>query len=543
MLAFMPSAPVKSERRKKLRKKPLRLVYVELAFGNGGMMRDLSEEGFAVRAMMPMKQGDKTPFSFLLGDATRIEGEGKVLWIDEGGRVAGVEFTQIPAEMKSQIDDWLIEDEKITSPRETAKEPAIAPASSMEALREEMRSTPARTEAAAPAVEERAPVHEPPPVKVEAPKIPEPKIEEIPPAKPEVKIAAREQIAEKKEIAAKREPTPAPEPEPPKPAPPKVFTEPSAPPVSSITEGFFRKWPNAPRSSAPAAETHPPDSPSLPLLARVAAPPRSEDRVFEETEEPEDRTETRAPRPDISEILIQPRGGSPQADAAVRPLPELHEVPHAGPVDWEWFTLGRAVLAMGVLTLLAGFFVFHRAVGRGFIWLGEAMGGTTSSSNNTGSTPSAKGGDTDNSAPAGEADASQPMRPENVVRTPTIAAPGAANGTPSLSSAPKSTSAPVTPLSSPGGSPDSGQSEYLQAVELMRGRNSGNDTAEAARLLWIAVEKGNPGAEAMLADLYWHGQGVVRNCDQARILFTAAARKGSSEAQKRLQRFQQEGCE
>jgi len=36
---------------------------------------------------------------------------------------------------------------------------------------------------------------------------------------------------------------------------------------------------------------------------------------------------------------------------------------------------------------------------------------------------------------------------------------------------------------------------------------------------------------------------VARNCDQARILFTAAARKGSSEAQKQLREFQREGCE
>jgi len=77
----------------------------------------------------------------------------------------------------------------------------------------------------------------------------------------------------------------------------------------------------------------------------------------------------------------------------------------------------------------------------------------------------------------------------------------------------------------------------------MRGKNSASDTPEALRLLWIAVEKGNPGAEVSLADLYWHGNGVARNCDQARILFTAAARKGSSEAQARLRQFQQAGCE
>jgi len=43
--------------------------------------------------------------------------------------------------------------------------------------------------------------------------------------------------------------------------------------------------------------------------------------------------------------------------------------------------------------------------------------------------------------------------------------------------------------------------------------------------------------------MYWHGRGVARNCEQTRVLLTAAARKGSTEAQKRLQQFEQEGCE
>ena len=118
-----------------------------------------------------------------------------------------------------------------------------------------------------------------------------------------------------------------------------------------------------------------------------------------------------------------------------------------------------------------------------------------------------------------------------------------------LSGASKTNPAAVTPLAgitppaTPDTSPDAGQAEYLQAVQILRGRNAGVDTPEAVRLLWIAVEKGNPGAEVTLADLYWRGQGVVRNCDQTRILLTAAARKGSAEAQKRLQQFQREGCE
>jgi TPR repeat protein len=63
------------------------------------------------------------------------------------------------------------------------------------------------------------------------------------------------------------------------------------------------------------------------------------------------------------------------------------------------------------------------------------------------------------------------------------------------------------------------------------------------RLLWISVEKGNASAELTLAELYWHGEGVTHNCDQTRILLSAAARKGNVDALRRLQQFQQQGCE
>ena len=63
------------------------------------------------------------------------------------------------------------------------------------------------------------------------------------------------------------------------------------------------------------------------------------------------------------------------------------------------------------------------------------------------------------------------------------------------------------------------------------------------RLLWTAVEKGNSKAEVSLAELYRRGEGVTRNCDQTRILLTAAARKGNAEAQRRLDKFLRAGCE
>ena len=92
-------------------------------------------------------------------------------------------------------------------------------------------------------------------------------------------------------------------------------------------------------------------------------------------------------------------------------------------------------------------------------------------------------------------------------------------------------------------SSESGQTEYLQAVQILRSRKSREDQADAARLLWIAVEKGNSNAEVALAELYRLGQGVGQNCDQARVLLTAAARKGNPEGVRHLQLFEQAGCE
>ena len=60
--------------------------------------------------------------------------------------------------------------------------------------------------------------------------------------------------------------------------------------------------------------------------------------------------------------------------------------------------------------------------------------------------------------------------------------------------------------------------------------------------LWAAVQQGNPRAEVALADLYLRGDGVPKNCDQARVLLIAAAQKHNAEAVKRLQQLNEQGC-
>src|SRR5271167_3936156 len=135
------------ERRKRFRKRPPRLVYVELGNGNGGMMRDLSEDGFALRAMMPLATGEKLHFCLSLEDATRIEGESQVIWTGEGGRAAGLKFVEITPQSRASIREWLASLEG-PSKEESAESGETRPVPSaselVERLKREVRSVPPR---------------------------------------------------------------------------------------------------------------------------------------------------------------------------------------------------------------------------------------------------------------------------------------------------------------------------------------------------------------------------------------------------------------
>ena len=88
---------------------------------------------------------------------------------------------------------------------------------------------------------------------------------------------------------------------------------------------------------------------------------------------------------------------------------------------------------------------------------------------------------------------------------------------------------------------EDGQQELDAADKILRSGNRPN-FATAAQWLWAAVKNGNAQAEVELSDLYSSGEGVPRNCEQARILLRAAAAKGNAEARERLQSASPGGC-
>jgi hypothetical protein len=63
-----------------------------------------------------------------------------------------------------------------------------------------------------------------------------------------------------------------------------------------------------------------------------------------------------------------------------------------------------------------------------------------------------------------------------------------------------------------------------------------------ASRLWSEVGAGNTKAEVELAQLYLEGDGVTKNCEQARVLLRAAAKKGNAEALQQYRRLGFAAC-
>ena len=101
--------------------------------------------------------------------------------------------------------------------------------------------------------------------------------------------------------------------------------------------------------------------------------------------------------------------------------------------------------------------------------------------------------------------------------------------------------ATVSPASPPAAAAQNGFDEFAMAEKYLRAGPGG--TQQAVPWLWKAVAKQNPAATLMLSDLYLHGEGVPKNCDQARVLLDAAARKGEAAAAERLRNLPSYGCQ
>jgi hypothetical protein len=155
-------------------------------------------------------------------------------------------------------------------------------------------------------------------------------------------------------------------------------------------------------------------------------------------------------------------------------------------------------------------------------------------------------------APSTSSAPATPSKPERTPPAETQAAPAPAKPAHEEASNRADGTAPALPhgISRPpkADAPDlsggTGGEELALAQRYLNGTNGqGRNSAEAAKWLWKAIAKHNAQATLVLSDLYLRGDGVSKNCDQARVLLDTAALKGVKDAGARLRHLQAFGCQ
>ena len=551
-------------------------------------MRDLSEHGFSLRAMMPLRHSEKVAFSFVLDISARIDGEAIVVRVDDGGRVAALEFAGLPSHARDQIRRYLDKFDEPLTPEPA--QPTLSKRPSMTELRAQIREPRPPSPAPSPSNYVSPPPEEaittprlepprlppaaetlPPQEKVTTPPAPEPPlasvspvVEDAPAPPPSPPIIPAPLLPEPPLSPAAESPQPPPPPqtglelaESPSPPLPEVSLSP--PPEVQLT---FEKVEAPPlpallKLSSVRPGPLPAEIPVEPV-AQVATskpvvePPASIQVPLPEPQPPA-ATETRIPEPLPAPPVAPPRVLPP----ALEPLSAFEGETDSDAPGWmDRFTIGRAIGIMLLLIVLASSYIFHRELGQSLIWLGHQIAGDDSpeiSKFIRREVPSAPHA-VPESNPAARAIPPPPLtvQPSAGSTEPKSEnLPTASDRTPSpqLKGSTSGSLVPLTQVTPPpalapraDNSIEGGQEEYLRALQILRSPSRASEVPAAIRLLWVAVGKGNIPAEIDLAELFRTGRGVAKNCDQTRILLSTAARKGSAEARERLEQFLREGC-
>ena len=565
------------------RKKPDQLVYLELGSGNGGMLLSVSEDGFRFRSVSPLPPDGGVPFAFSLDGKHRLQGIGEVEWLEDDGKSGGMRFTDLSPENRAAIDQWLAVDSRPPSGRE-ATSAAATPLDTMEKIREELRGGYPARPAEAPRGSEREARRDAPAFKEKPapPEPPRPKTRFVPPApKPPLRPPAKP------------------------PSPPSTLTNsaflkipretppenPSAPAISAPSAGV-------PAAAVPPPSVWPPftePAPETPATPPLTAPSAAAAKL-----------NAAAPLPSLRTFTVNDAGDVNSATAPLRPyIPppdDSYDQAWANSklnVPAESPHLSRAaagaIIGIALLVIVSALaFNFRQDIGTLFIDLGQKISGRNHPAEPT-STPAQQNpadsgtggdgqlGDTGNSAaknesapaPDGNVNSSTPAgsstsnlgtqpksdgKPANETggksttagsrtagRNPAPNPPVAPNPVPRDTKPTTSAERTVKPVEVPPVTEpvegESGLEEFNLARDFLKSGNRQQDLPRAVALLWSGVRKGYVPAEVTLADLYRRGEGVEKNCDQARVLLVAASKKGSPDARRMLEFMAENGCE
>ena len=521
------SSTLTTERRQSRRRKPPQLVYLEFGRENGGMIKDVSEGGMRFHLINPVAAGLSVHFAAAIDAVRRMEGQARMVWTDASGKSGGLCFTELSASSRDILQAWLAE---IDGP-EGVIEPTVAVPYLPAKAPEQSRSAP--------------PTLPTPPVFAATPQVAAQR--ESPAAVLEVgsqfisQPVARElwQRAAREEIA------------------PGERTR--RPLAAAKAKAMHEEVRASSRGSALLETTHG-ESPALEPKAvetRAGETKSGEIKLVETgngaATDIEDLAERVEPLRELRSSPSSPvvRAQAPTVDAIE---PYDRSVDRNESVSKGWSTSRFAMIfALAAICGAAAAFAalaYRQNVGESLIKLGEKISGERRPAANmesdppaTATTPAADPGWPTGRSVADKARATNKKRSE-------VPAEPAANSSTTPAARQPITQQPITrQMDQPKASarqqvlPETviGQTQLATGREIIPGKPS--RPPEDVASLWIAVENGDTAAEILLANHYASGDGVEKNCDQARVLLQAAAKRGSDAAAKRLKQLADAGCQ
>jgi TonB family protein len=115
------------------------MAYVELGQDNGGILLNLGEGGFAVQSALALTSRE---FPQLRFQVPAVQGwltaGGRIAWISDSNKEAGIQFTELPGEARKEIQRWVSAEGEPETPG------ARAPVRSKESSPKQIRDMPYR---------------------------------------------------------------------------------------------------------------------------------------------------------------------------------------------------------------------------------------------------------------------------------------------------------------------------------------------------------------------------------------------------------------
>jgi hypothetical protein len=91
-----------------MRRKLSPMAYVELGQENGGILLNLSEGGFAVQSALTLSSREFSELRFQVPACQGwLTARGRVAWLSDSKKQAGIQFTELPGEARRQIHEWV----------------------------------------------------------------------------------------------------------------------------------------------------------------------------------------------------------------------------------------------------------------------------------------------------------------------------------------------------------------------------------------------------------------------------------------------------